>query len=216
MISTIQRPIPAVEAPDAEHVAVHRQTARLMTVNEAGQWRSEAEWLLILADAEIEDYPPNITVNSRLNAHAIVAAVDLELDWRKHKGIAHPADSPRWDKAFLDDLKARVSIQSQVEQTVALQRSGARLKGLCPFHPDKHPSLVVYPDDGGWHCFGCGAHGDVITWAIFVNRMDFREAVHLLAAFAGVDVPSKKTPTNVGATRRRVVQIGNGSAARNA
>lgn len=205
MIATIQGPTLKGEVPGAEHIAVHRQAARLMTKQEAGQWRTDAEWLLMLADAESEEYPANITENSLVNALAIIAAVDAELAWRKRKNIAHPADNPRWDTAFLSDLKQRVSIESMVAQTVDLRPSGARLKALCPFHSDKSPSLVVYPDDGGFYCFGCGAHGDVFTWAMFVNRMSFSEAVHLLAAYAGVDMPTATTPT---ITRRRVVQIG--------
>lgn len=203
MISTIQVPTLKVEVPDAEHVAVHRQMARLMTKQEAGQWRSDAEWLLILADAESDEYSAKITENSRVNATAIIAAIDAELSWRKHKGIAHPSDAPRWDTAFLDDLKARVSIESQVGQTVSLRRSGVRLKGICPFHDDRSPSLVVYPLDGGFHCFGCGAHGDVFTWAMFVNGMDFVEAVHLIAAYAGVEMPGTKAETTSRATDGR-------------
>lgn len=191
MIATSQRPAPKVQTADAEHIAVHRQTARLMTVNEVGQWRTDAEWLLLLADAEVDDYPANVTHNSRINALAIIAAVDAELAWRERKNITHPANNRRWDESFLSGLKARVSIESQVAQTVTLRRTGARLKGICPFHDDKNPSLTIYPDDGGFHCFGCGAHGDVFTWAMFVNRMTFVEAVHMLTAYAGMDVPSE-------------------------
>lgn len=176
--------------PDAAHIAVHRQEARMMSNEELHSRRSDAEWLVTLADLD-DEYPAYINAHSQLNSLAIMAAVDAELAWRERKGISKPATSLGWPKAFLDDLKARVSIESQVAQTVTLRRQGASLEGICPFHNDRNPSLVVWPDSGRFKCFGCQLSGDVIAWAQAANRMEFRQAVHMLAAYAGVDMPRK-------------------------
>lgn len=64
---------------------------------------------------------------------------------------------------------------------VELRALGRRLKGLCPFHADSEPSLVVYPQDGNYFCFGCGAGGDVIDFVERVNDVSFREAASLLS-----------------------------------
>jgi len=68
---------------------------------------------------------------------------------------------------FLDELRARTSMQALVARKVRLLKSGRQWKGCCPFHGEKTPSFYVYDD--GFHCFGCGAHGDAIS---FVMRAD--------------------------------------------
>lgn len=120
MQSIVQRPATRTQ-PDSDHINVHRQTPRLMTANELRQWCTDARWLETLADAELDEYLANITENSRLNAQALIAAVDVDLRWRDRKGIVRPGDNPRWTEAFQRGLKARVSIESQVSQTMALR-----------------------------------------------------------------------------------------------
>ena len=61
------------------------------------------------------------------------------------------------------EIKARVGIEDVVGETVRLTRAGRNLKGLCPFHGEKTPSFVVYPQNGSYHCFGCGENGDTFT-----------------------------------------------------
>ncbi len=191
--------------PTREHIEQERKALRLHSQEELHTTRVTYERVLMLADAEADEYPAFVTENGRIRALAIIAAVDVELAWRQSKGIVFPQSSLGWPEAFLRDLKSRVSVESLVEQTVTLRRRSASLVGLCPFHDDLNPSLVVWPDSGRWKCFGCQVGGDVISWAQAANRLDFREAVHLIAAYAGVDMPvTSVTP----ATRRRVVQIG--------
>jgi DNA primase len=101
---------------------------------------------------------------------------------------------------FLDELRARTPIAAVVSRTVKLTRSGKDQKGCCPFHGEKTPSFYVYPD--GFHCFGCGAHGDVITYVMKTTNMGFMEAVENLAQEAGLEVP-KSSPQAAEVEQRR-------------
>ena len=66
---------------------------------------------------------------------------------------------------FLDELRARTPLAALVGRRVRLARSGRQWKGCCPFHGEKTPSFYVY-EDGHYHCFGCGAHGDAISFVM--------------------------------------------------
>ena len=89
--------------------------------------------------------------------------------------------------AFLDELRARTPMAALVGRKVKLARSGKSWKGCCPFHGEKTPSFYVYDD--GYHCFGCGAHGDAIGFVMQAEGAGFVEAVERLAGEAGLDVP---------------------------
>ncbi len=92
---------------------------------------------------------------------------------------------------FLDELRQRSPIATVIGRTVKLARSGRERKGCCPFHGEKTPSFYVYDDH--FHCFGCGEHGDVISFVMKSTGASFMEAVEDLATQAGVEVP-KPTP----------------------
>jgi DNA primase len=92
--------------------------------------------------------------------------------------------------AFLDELRARVPLSPVVGRRVKLTRAGREWKGCCPFHNEKTPSFYVNDDKGFYHCFGCGAHGDVIRFLTDQEGLPFMDAVKLLAAQAGMEVPS--------------------------
>ncbi|HAH15823.1 MAG TPA: DNA primase, partial [Chloroflexi bacterium] len=64
----------------------------------------------------------------------------------------------------IDAIKSRIDLSEVIGARVTLKRAGRLMKGLCPFHQEKSPSFVVYPDEGRYHCFGCGKSGDVFTW----------------------------------------------------
>src|SRR5665213_3585762 len=102
---------------------------------------------------------------------------------------------------FLDELRARTPLSAVIGRRVKLARSGRQWKGCCPFHEEKSPSFYVYDD--GFHCFGCGAHGDAISFVMQTQGASFMEAVEQLAAEAGMDVP-KPTPEADAAERRRL------------
>jgi DNA primase len=89
--------------------------------------------------------------------------------------------------AFLDELRARTPLPGLVGRKTRLLKSGRNWKGCCPFHGEKTPSFYVYDDH--FHCFGCGAHGDAITFVMRAEGAAFPEAVERLAAEAGLEVP---------------------------
>jgi len=88
---------------------------------------------------------------------------------------------------FLDELRARTPIAAIISRSVRLSRSGREQKGCCPFHGEKTPSFYVYDDH--FHCFGCGEHGDVISFVMKSTGAGFMEAVQTLAAEAGLEIP---------------------------
>lgn len=90
---------------------------------------------------------------------------------------------------FLEELCARNDIVSLVSQYVSLTRRGGNYVGLCPFHNEKTPSFNVSADRQFFHCFGCGAGGDVITFLMRIENLDFPDAVYQLAERAGMAVP---------------------------
>ena len=89
--------------------------------------------------------------------------------------------------AFLDELRARTPLPGLIGRKTRLLKSGRNWKGCCPFHGEKTPSFYVYDDH--FHCFGCGAHGDAISFVMRAEGAAFPEAVERLAAEAGLDVP---------------------------
>jgi DNA primase len=89
------------------------------------------------------------------------------------------------------DIKSRLPIVDVVGETVALKRAGSAYKGLCPFHAEKTPSFIVTPDRESWHCFGCGKGGDVFTFLMERDGLDFREALTRLAEKAGVELSAQ-------------------------
>ena len=91
--------------------------------------------------------------------------------------------------SLLEELCARNDIVSVVSQYVSLTRRGGNYVGLCPFHNEKTASFNVSPDRQFFHCFGCGAGGDVITFLMKIENLDFPDAVYRLAERAGMSVP---------------------------
>lgn len=92
----------------------------------------------------------------------------------------------RNNRADVRAIKDKVDITAVVSRYVTLKRSGASLKGRCPFHKDDTPSMVVNAEKGLWHCFGCGEGGDVIAFLMKIERLSFIEAAQRLAVEAGV------------------------------
>lgn len=96
------------------------------------------------------------------------------------------AITPQWK----DELRARITLSTLVQRTVKLTRAGREWKGCCPFHDEKTPSFYVNDQKQFYHCFGCGAHGDAISWMVDHAGLQFMDAVKELAAMAGMEVPA--------------------------
>jgi DNA primase len=103
---------------------------------------------------------------------------------------------------FLDRIRAMVPIADVVGRKVRLTKRGREHTGLCPFHNEKTPSFTVSEDKGFYHCFGCGAHGDVISFVVEQEGLSFPEAGEKLAGEAGLEVP-KSTPQEREREQRR-------------
>ncbi len=103
---------------------------------------------------------------------------------------------------FCDELRAKISIADVVGAKVKLTRKGREYTGLCPFHNEKTPSFTVNEAKGFYHCFGCGAHGDIIKFEMDANGLTFIDAVEKLAHKVGMELP-KLTPESQAQVEKR-------------
>lgn len=111
-----------------------------------------------------------------------------------------------------DEIKQRIDIVELVSRYTQLKKTGATYKGTCPFHSERTPSFVVYPNSGTWHCFGsCGTGGDIFSFLMRKENLDFREALQLLAQQAGVSLDEGQGEG--GQSRRAVIYDANAAAA---
>ncbi len=106
---------------------------------------------------------------------------------------------------FIDELRSRISLSGLIGRRVKLVRRGREFAGLCPFHHEKTPSFYVVEDKSFFHCFGCGAHGDVIGFAMRADNLDFIEAVEKLAGEAGLAVPQASPQERERAQRQKTL-----------
>ncbi len=106
---------------------------------------------------------------------------------------------------YLQELSQRTDIAELVGGYVQLRRRGRTYTGLCPFHSEKTPSFVVYPETASFYCFGCGAGGDAITFVKRINNLDYIEAVKFMAARAGMPLPDDRDDT--GKIKRRILAM---------
>ncbi|MBO6290606.1 MAG: DNA primase [Alphaproteobacteria bacterium] len=103
---------------------------------------------------------------------------------------------------FLDELRSRISIAEIIGEKVKLTKRGREYLGLCPFHNEKTPSFTINESKGFYHCFGCGAHGDIVKFLMDAEGLPFIEAVKRLAARVGMELPAI-SPENQEASLRR-------------
>lgn len=95
-----------------------------------------------------------------------------------------------------DKIKQQIDLVDFIGQYVALSRNGDGYNGCCPFHDDKNPSLTVDREKGLWHCFGCGAGGDVFDFLQKIENIDFQEALQQLSKEAGVEITPNPRATS--------------------
>ena len=93
---------------------------------------------------------------------------------------------------FIEDVVARTDLVELIGNRIKLKKSGGNHMGLCPFHNEKSPSFTVSQDKQFYHCFGCGAHGNAISFIMEFDRLEFVEAIEELARYHGLEVPREK------------------------
>ena len=93
---------------------------------------------------------------------------------------------------FIDDLLSRTDVVEVVDSRVKLKKAGKNYQACCPFHNEKSPSFTVSQDKQFFHCFGCGAHGNAISFIMEFDRLEFVEAIEELARYHGLEVPREK------------------------
>ncbi|MDL2296208.1 DNA primase [Lachnospiraceae bacterium OttesenSCG-928-E19] len=98
----------------------------------------------------------------------------------------------QYNRNFTDELRERLSIVDVVGRRVPLNKKGQNHWGCCPFHNEKTPSFSVNEEKGFYHCFGCGEHGDIISFVMKTENMDFKSAIAELAQIAGIKMPDYK------------------------
>ncbi|MFO8009543.1 MAG: DNA primase [Dehalococcoidia bacterium] len=111
-----------------------------------------------------------------------------------------------------EDVKQRLDIVSIVSEYVSLGKSGRNFRGLCPFHTEKTPSFFVFPERQSWRCFGCGAGGDMVSFVMKKEGLEFGEALRHLAPRAGVTIPEKAPRKSTDDSTPRIYQANEAAA----
>ncbi|MFQ6000749.1 MAG: DNA primase, partial [Anaerolineae bacterium] len=114
----------------------------------------------------------------------------------------------------IDEVRERTDIVELVSAYLPLQKAGRNFKALCPFHKEKTPSFIVFPDSQRWHCFGaCAAGGDVFTFVMKMENLEFGEALRFLARRAGISLAPRREEEVEGEKRKRLLLRINAAAA---
>jgi len=109
----------------------------------------------------------------------------------------------RISRQFIDDLLARADIVDIVDSRVPLKKAGKNYQACCPFHNEKSPSFTVSQDKQFYHCFGCGEHGNAISFLMEFDRLDFVDAIEELSSHCGIEVVREENNATPAEQRRQ-------------
>ncbi len=110
-------------------------------------------------------------------------------------------------REIIEEIKFRNDIEEVVGSYVSLKRAGSNLVGVCPFHNEKTPSFTVFTSTKNFYCFGCGAGGDVVTFIMKAENLDYPSALEFLAHRAGIEIPKNGKSEEIGIPRKRIYEM---------
>ena len=113
---------------------------------------------------------------------------------------------------IIEEIKYRNDIEDVISGYVTLKRAGSNLLGRCPFHSEKTPSFTVFAGTKSFYCFGCGAGGDVISFVMRTESLDYVDAVEYLAKRVGIEIPTEGKEEERGIKRDRILSMNRDAA----
>ena len=116
--------------------------------------------------------------------------------------------------SFAEKVKQQADIVRVIGEYVRLKKTGQNFTGLCPFHQEKTPSFAVHPVRQIYHCFGCGAGGDVFKFVMEMDKCAFPEAVRTVAEKCGIAIPKPRERSPEERTRKSAARRAGGNASR--
>src|SRR5579864_7058419 len=105
------------------------------------------------------------------------------------------------------EIRNRTDIVSLIQGFIPLKKAGRNFKANCPFHTEKPPSFVVSPERQIWHCFGCQKSGALYTFLMEYERLEFPQALRILAKRAGVILPSKPSQIGQNSKKEKIYEV---------
>ena len=111
-------------------------------------------------------------------------------------------------REIIDEIAFRNDIETVIGSYVTLKKAGSNYQAPCPFHSERTPSFIVFPATKSFYCFGCGAGGDVISFVMRAENLEYVEALRVLADRAGISIPEDDSYTDGrGVSRKRVLEL---------
>ena len=138
------------------------------------------------------------TANPKININAVLG---------KRRVMEQKKSGTRYEDHVVEQVSAANDIVEIISQYIPLKRAGRHLKACCPFHQEKSPSFMVQPEKQMFHCFGCGAGGDVFSFLMRHENMTFPEALRSLAERAHITLPERSSHREDGGQKEKLYEV---------